>query len=195
MAMKCDLTSLAVGLEDGSLELWERVGQSEVDESKLSRVSQPFKRLGPLEGHSDLIRVVDLSPDYIISGSWDASIRLWCRKSGKNLAFFSGSEGAISGIHLNQNEKCVLFSGRSGKVKKLWITGSGCGAGEDIRIKLEPEFEIDHGDCIIDMSVDKTRILTGGSDARLLLWNFSGRKYTITMQRGCRPLCRISIII
>ena len=35
--------------------------------------------LGPLRGHNDLVKSVDLSSNFLVSGSWDGGIRLWLR--------------------------------------------------------------------------------------------------------------------
>lgn len=152
MAMKADSMSYVFGLEDGTIELWE----------KAKPALKPVKRLGPLTGHTDLVRVVDLSPSYIISGSWDASIKLWCRDSGKLLHQYVSKDGPISGLYLNEASNVVLFSARAGKVRKLQLT----------TFELAGKFEMDHGDCIIDMSVDGQHVLTGGSDAKLNLFTF-----------------------
>ena len=40
------------------------------------------KTLMSMQGHSDLIRSVDLNPNWLVSGSWDGSVRLWDRKNG-----------------------------------------------------------------------------------------------------------------
>ena len=150
MAMKLDGLGYVFGLEDGTIELWEKAKP------------KPVKCLGPLQGHSDLVRVVDLSPHYLISGSWDASIKLWCRNSGKILHEFASEDGPVSGLYLNEALNCVLFSARAGKVRKLQLDS----------FELAGKFEMDHGDCIIDMSVDGQRVLTGGSDAKLNLFTF-----------------------
>lgn len=165
MAMKADATSIAVGLEDGSIELWERIGQC----NAISKLNQPYKRLSPPCKHNDLVRVIDLSPHWIVSGSWDASIKLWNRKNGTLLASYVTEEGPISGIHLNESNKHILFSARSGKVKKLLITQEEC-------LVLSDLFEMNHGDCIIDISIDDQYLLSGGSDAKLILWNFDEGK-------------------
>ena len=93
MAIKVDATSLVVGLEDGSIEIWERVGQAS-NGSKLPQ-AQPFKRLNPFHKHNDLVRVIDLSPNFVVSGSWDASIKLWNRKSGKLIDTYMSPEGTL----------------------------------------------------------------------------------------------------
>ena len=76
-------------------------------------------------------------------------------------------EGPISGLYINESMNFILFSARSGKVKKLDIVGESLNCSS---------FEMNHGDCIIDMNVDDKHVLTGGSDAKLILWKFDEGK-------------------
>ena len=119
------------------------------------------------------MRVIDLTPNYIVSGSWDASIKLWSRKNGSLLASYKSPEGPVSGIFLKESLRYLLYSARSGKVKRLDIL-------EDNSLKLSTNFELNHGDCIIDMSVNGKYIFTGGSDGKLILWTYNelNSKYT-----------------
>ena len=129
--------------------------------------AQPYKRFGSLkENHIDLVRVIDLTPNYIVSGSWDASIKLWSRKNGSLLASYKSPEGPVSGIFLKESLRYLLYSARSGKVKRLDIL-------EDNSLKLSTNFELNHGDCIIDMSVNGKYVFTGGSDGKLILWTYN----------------------
>ena len=49
--------------------------------------------LGPLAGHTDLVKSVDLSSNLLVSGSWDGGIRLWLRtpQNGREAGFCLGS--------------------------------------------------------------------------------------------------------
>ena len=112
------------------------------------------------------MRVIDLTPNYIVSGSWDASIKLWSRKNGSLLASYKSPEGPVSGIFLKESLRYLLYSARSGKVKRLDIL-------EDNSLKLSTNFELNHEDCIIDMSVNGKYVFTGGSDGKLILWTYN----------------------
>ena len=72
----------------------------------------------------------------------------------------------VSGIFLKESLRYLLYSARSGKVKRLNIL-------EDNSLKTSTNFELNHGDCIIDMSVNGKYIFTGGSDGKLILWTYN----------------------
>ena len=52
----------------------------------------------------------------------------------------------------------------SGMIRKLKITSRS-------KLEIDESFELNHGAQIEAMSVDDQIILTGGTDARLVLWN------------------------
>ena len=66
MAIKVDTTSMVVGLEDGSIECWQRIGHK--DNTQLYR-NTPFQDWTSNTAHKDFVRAIDLSPNYIVSGS------------------------------------------------------------------------------------------------------------------------------
>ena len=65
MAIKVDTTSMVVGLEDGSIECWQRIGH---ENTQVYR-NTPFQKWASNTAHKDFVRAIDLSPNYIISGS------------------------------------------------------------------------------------------------------------------------------
>ena len=66
MAIKVDTTSMVVGLEDGSIECWQRIGGHK--DTQVYR-NTPFQKWASNTAHKDFVRAIDLSPNYIISGS------------------------------------------------------------------------------------------------------------------------------
>ena len=156
MSMKVDPTSILVGLEDGSIELYERLGSP-----SRSKLPQAQKRL-KLSKHSDLVRVVDLNLKYLVSGSWDETIKLWNRKNGELLDSFEPKQGPILCLHIK--EDLVYYTVKS-KVCQLKII-------QDTLHKQS--FCIDHNTCnetITIMSMDHNQILTGGLDCKVKLWD------------------------
>ena len=84
----------------------------------------------------------------------------------------------------------ILSSSRDGKVKKVNIVDtsqieSQIAFSSDIALRCDENFVLDHGDSVIDMSVDGHWLLSAGNDARLLLWNIT------LVGQGEQPLTRV----
>ena len=105
----------------------------------------------------------------------DTTIRLWNRQNGICIDVFQSTEGPISGIYLNEAEHFVLFSSLSGKIKKLLFNSDhqDKSSSIDSMLILDENFELNHGDSIEDMVFDESRILSGGNDAKLKLWDLN----------------------
>ncbi len=79
------------------------------------------KRLRTLEGHSDLVTSVVLSPDgrWGLSGSWDNTCRLWDLVTGNCLRTFEGHTSFVTSIAMSPNGRWCL-SGSEDKTLRLW---------------------------------------------------------------------------
>ena len=220
-AMKSDSTCIVVGLEDGQVELWKRVSATsnslEVAAVKIRQennaqekdmkspkydekalFSPPIgeyqnsrRRLKGLSGHTNLIKAVDLSPKWIVSGSWDGGVRLWRRSTGQCMghAYPHCNKVAVTGVAINESEGWVLSSSRDGTVRKILLENIDDTDNTDKRINVEKGWFVTHrdpsqsdtrvhsqcdaihGESIIDMSVDGNHFLTGGSDGIILFWD------------------------
>ena len=66
----------------------------------------------------------------------------------------------------------------SGKIKKL-LFSNDVGINKenqssfDSKLILDENFELNHGDSIEDMVFDESRILSGGNDSKLKLWDLN----------------------
>ena len=67
-----DATSIVLGTENGRVELWERVGNGSAPGTEIRGKSGLYRRLGPLQGHSDLVKGL-----YFV-GSSMLGLLLWC---------------------------------------------------------------------------------------------------------------------
>ena len=166
LAMACDSTSLAVGLESGHMELWERTG-TVIQRDNFSGWRSPVKRLGDLSGHTDLVKSVDMSPDWLVSGSWDCGVRLWDRNTGQCVANTYHHGAQVTGVFINQSQGWILSSSRDGTVTKINLQK----LDGQVKLEIDQNFLACHGNPVIAMSVDGTKFLTGGSDSRVLLWD------------------------
>jgi len=79
-----------------------------------------------LEGHTDYVAAVTLSPDgkLLASGSHDSTIRLWNAQAGKALMTLEGHTQRITSLQFSPDGK-LLASGSSDRSIRLWNVGSG----------------------------------------------------------------------
>jgi WD40 repeat protein len=75
--------------------------------------------LRSLDGHTDRVRAVALSPDgrTIVSGSWDHTIRAWNLTSGESCVLF-WNDAAIHSLALSGDGQLLACGDRTGRV---WI--------------------------------------------------------------------------
>ena len=111
------------------------------------------------------VHSVCFSPDesYVISGSSDHIIRLWCIKSGRLIKSFVGHTDHVVSVNFSPNGSHII-SGSSDKTIKLWETSSG---------KLIKTFD-EHLACVTSVcfSPDGRYILSGSLDKDIKLWDF-----------------------
>ncbi|KAF8635329.1 hypothetical protein AX15_000450 [Amanita polypyramis BW_CC] len=84
------------------------------------------KRTGKLVGHTDNIRTILISDDsrYLLTGSADASIKLWSLTSQRCLHTFTYHTDSVWSLHSNHPSLEVFYSGdKSGLVCKVDVEG------------------------------------------------------------------------
>ncbi|KAJ3695720.1 hypothetical protein LUZ60_001097 [Juncus effusus] len=140
---------LVSGSDDFTMILWEP-----------ERSKQPKERL---TGHQQLVNHVYFSPDgqWIASGSFDKSVKLWNGITGKFIASFRGHVGPVYQISWSADSR-LLLSGSKDSTLKVW----------DIRThKLKQDLP-GHADEVfsVDWSPDGEKVASGGKDRILKLW-------------------------
>jgi WD40 repeat protein len=113
----------------------------------------------------DAISAVTFSPDskYILTGSGDATARLW-DLNGNSIKIFIGHSGYVNSVAFSPDGKSIL-TGSSDRSARLW----------DINGKVIRDFK-GHSMAVnsVSFSPDGKEILTGSKDKTARLWDLNG---------------------
>lgn len=122
-----------------------------------------MKPITRMTGHQKLVNHVAFSPDgrYIVSASFDNSIKLW---DGRNGAFISTFRGHVASVYqVAWSSDCrLLVSCSKDTTLKVW----------DIKTKKLAVDLPGHQDEVytVDWSIDGRRVCSGGKDKMVRLW-------------------------
>ncbi|VVB13457.1 unnamed protein product [Arabis nemorensis] len=140
---------LVSGSDDRTMNLWEP--------------SVSLKRKNRSTGHQQLVNHVSFSPNgqWIASGSFDGSVRLWNGFTGDYVTKFRGHVGRVHQITWSADSR-MLLSGSKDSTLKIW----------DIRTKRLKQNLSGHSDPVyaVDWSPDGEKVASGGKDKVLKLW-------------------------
>ena len=111
-AVNRDGTRAVSGHRDGRLCLWD-LGNGEL--------------LSIIEGHSDIVESIQLSPDgeYAISGSDDRTIKIWELTSGKCIGTLEGHTHGIESLAISPDGVLIASSGFTDGSVRLWNWKAG----------------------------------------------------------------------
>ena len=122
--------------------------------------------LPPLEGHTDWVRSVCISPDgrQLASGSDDKSVRVWDLSSGREVKKLEGHTSCVTSVCFRPDGR-QLASGSDDKSVRLWDLSSG----REVK-KLEGHTARVTSVCF---SPDGRQLATGSNDKSVRVWDLS----------------------
>ena len=116
-----------------------------------------------LVGHTDSIWAAAFSPDgrFIVSGSWDGTLKLWDAETGAELRTLVGHIGSVTAAAFSPDGRFVI-SGSGDDTLKMWDTETGA----------ELRTLAGHTNPVLaaSFSPDGRFIVSGSSDDTLKLW-------------------------
>ncbi len=135
-------------------------------EIKSSETDQQKPELVLQTGHSKSVEAVVISPNnqWVASGSFDNTIKIWDIETGRELRALNGHTGAVKTLDCSADGRW-LASGGNDKTVKLWDVGSG---GE---VK---SFTIEDGSVeTVALSFDGSKLAAGDSAGTINIWDIS----------------------
>lgn len=121
------------------------------------------KPLARMTGHQKLVNHVAFSPDgrYIVSASFDNSIKLWDGRDGKFIATFRGHVASVYQVAWSSDCR-LLVSCSKDTTLKVW----------DVKTRKLSVDLPGHQDEVytVDWSVDGQKVCSGGKDKMVRLW-------------------------
>jgi len=101
--MVCDMDQIVVGLLNKTIEVYDRA---------------TMLKVRTLLGHDDHVWSIDMNREYIVSGSWDSSVRIWDRDDGRIIFLYTHPHGReISGVKISG--KRILVTSLAGSLNVL----------------------------------------------------------------------------
>lgn len=121
-----------------------------------------------LLGHNHIVQDVAISQDgsYVLSASWDKSLRLWSLSDGSSMRFV-GHEGDVMACDFSADNRMIVSAGRDRSIK-LWNV-----IGEQLLSFDGPK---GHNDWVTSVHItpeEKPRVISAGHDKLVKSWDVS----------------------
>lgn len=124
-----------------------------------------------LKGHSDGVMCLQIHDTFLVTGSYDASIRLWNLDAGILVRTFLGHSAGIRALQFDGNK---IVSGSLDKTIKIWNWQTG-----QCLLTLS-----NHNAAIVGLDLAASILASGSMDRTIKVWNFEDKEvFTLTGHR------------
>lgn len=140
--------------------------EEEFEEEQEEIIGEELKKFS---GHSDFIYALDFTHNgkHFISGSNDASVKLWDIETGKEIRTFNGHSYFVCSAQISPDDKYMLTGSGDQKIK-LWNINTG----EELKIFTGHTSSV----FSVCFSPDGKYILSGSFDQTMKLWDIKTGK-------------------
>ncbi|KAI0909637.1 putative E3 ubiquitin ligase complex SCF subunit sconB [Ustulina deusta] len=116
-----------------------------------------------LEGHTDSVMCLKIHNNYLVTGSYDATIRLWNLGSGSLVRTFLGH---TAGIRALQFDGSKIISGSLDETIKIWNWQTG-----QCLLTIS-----NHNDALAGLDLAGKILASSSMDKTIKIWNFEGKE-------------------
>ena len=148
---------------------------AEQDAVRIAAVKRKASKTLTLKGHTSIVYSASFSPDgkRIVSGSCDATVRIWDAETGTSILTLKGHSGWVMCSAFSPDGKRIV-SGSSDNTLKIWDAETGQEA-----LTLKGHTGIVYS---ASFSPDGKRIVSGSYDNTLKIWDAETGQETLTLK-------------
>lgn len=123
-----------------------------------------------MKGHSHFVQDIAVSNDgqFVLSGSWDGTLRLWDLKTGLTTRRFVGHSKDVLSVAFSADNRQIVSASRDRKIN-LWNTLAEC--------KFELQGHTDWVSCVrFSPNVEAPAVVSAGWDRVIKVWDLASCK-------------------
>lgn len=175
--LKCIDKYIITGGRDGKIVVWiqekEECNKNTISSKKKSKVDNTwvfgsYTLFHILEGHTNSIRCMDVSDKYLVTGSYDCTVKLWDYRKGKFLKNIITHKNKIYAV----------------KINKDWVASSGM--NPEVCITSITNYNVIkhnyHTGMVVWLDFYGPYLISSGSDGSVIVYNYIKQKIKYIIQ-------------
>jgi len=150
----------------------------EINGQLLTPADNPLRKL--LIGHEDFVEAIAIDEEIIVTASWDKSVRVWSRTTGKVVEILLGHTDSVNAVALD--EEFIVSGGGSARSSRDESTF-------DCSVKVWDRFDYElvtslegHSGMIESLATSRDLIISSSEDCTMKFWSKETLKLVQTFQ-------------